>query len=63
MKSSSAMQFPSLSDVTVRGTELIKKKKKLDFKLNMIQFKDSLQAQIKKLKSFPFQEQMEVKIE
>lgn len=29
----------------------------------MIQFKDSLQAQIKKLKSFPFQEQMEVKIE
>lgn len=63
MKSSSAMQFPSLSDVTVRGTELIKKKKNLDFKLNMIQFKDSLQAQIKKLKSFPFQEQMEVKIE
>lgn len=62
MKSSSAMQFPSLSDVTVRGTELIKKKN-LDFKLNMIQFKDSLQAQIKKLKSFPFQEQMEVKIE
>lgn len=57
------MQFPSLSDVTVRGTELIKKKKNLDFKLNMIQFKDSLQAQIKKLKSFPFQEQMEVKIE